>query len=116
MPGAQKMIDVDESGLRELAQRLALDHHQIAPHDAFDPNALPADLAIAGRVFGERKQRRVAIGRHDLGRRVHAKLQADCDRAVLTRSQAEWKRPSSLRSRVVNVFEALSAAAATGLI
>ena len=78
MAGAQEMIDVGERRLRQRPDRLALDHEHVAAEDFFHADAVvhavsarDGELAVGRRVLAERKQRRVAIGRDDLGGGVH---------------------------------------------
>jgi hypothetical protein len=68
------MIDVNEGGLTERAQRLALDDQHIPAHHFLDLDAADIELAIGRLVRSERKQRCVLVRRGDLGRRVHGKL------------------------------------------
>ena len=56
MRRAQKMIDVGEGGLRQRAQRLALDHQHVAAHDFFDAHALVGELAVGRLVGAEREE------------------------------------------------------------
>ena len=65
------MVDVDEGRLGERAQRLARDHQHLAAHRVLDPHALGGELAVGRGVLAERKQRRVLVGRDDLGGGVH---------------------------------------------
>ena len=61
--GAQQMIDVDESGLGQRAQRLRRDHQHVLAHDLLDLDAAGLDLAIRRGVLAQRKQGRVVVGR-----------------------------------------------------
>ena len=71
MPGPQQMINVAEGGFGERAQRLAFDHHELSAAHALEPHALARELAIGRLVLAEREQRRMLIGRGDLGGGVH---------------------------------------------
>src|SRR5262249_50562409 len=56
---------------RQRAERLALDHDHVAAHDLFDAHAVGGQLAVWRVVLAEREQRRVLVGRGDLGGGVH---------------------------------------------
>ena len=60
MSGPQEVVDVEKGLLGKKPQRLPLDDHDLAPAEAFDPDALVREFLI-GRVVGaERKE--FAIG------------------------------------------------------
>jgi hypothetical protein len=63
MRGAQKMIDVGESGFRQCPHRLARHHQNLLTQHALDAHAVGGDFAIRRRVFAEREQWRVLIRR-----------------------------------------------------
>ena len=68
MTRAQKMIDVDERGLRERAQRLRRNHEHVLAENLLDLHGLCArDLAIRRLVLAQREQGRVVVGRRGDG-------------------------------------------------
>ncbi len=67
MRGPQQMIDVDEGGLGERAQRLARHDQHVVAHDFFDAHAVGGELAVGRVVRAEREQRACAC-RGDGGR------------------------------------------------
>ena len=77
MSGPQQVVDVDEGLLGKKPDRLALDDHDLAPAEAFDPDALVRELPIgrrrrrrAGRVRDRRKPERRTSRAPGNGRRL----------------------------------------------
>src|SRR5215218_501793 len=67
------MVDIRERRLGEHAQRLVLDDDELVLAGAFDPHALAAELAVGRGVGAEWEQRRVLVGRGDLGMDTHGR-------------------------------------------
>ena len=70
----QQVVDIGEGGLAERAQYLTLDHEHVLAHDLFDFDTAHIEFPVGCLVRPERKQRRVFVGRDDVGGGVHGKL------------------------------------------
>src|SRR5262249_58539831 len=69
----QQMIDIREGGLAERAQCLALDYQHVLAHDFLDSDAANVEFPVWCPVRTEWEQRRMFVGRNDIGGGVHGK-------------------------------------------
>src|SRR5262249_60054931 len=70
----QQMIDIREGGLAERAQCLALDYQHVPAHDFLDSDAANVEFPVWCPVRTEWEQRRMFVGRNDIGGGVHGKI------------------------------------------
>src|SRR5262249_61615730 len=63
----QQMIDIREGGLAERAQCLALDYQHVLAHDFLDSGAANVEFPVWCPVRTEWEQRRMFVGRNDIG-------------------------------------------------
>src|SRR6185295_6735316 len=70
----QQMIDIGEGRLTVRTQFLVFYHQHVLAHNLLDPDAADIELPVRCLVRAEREQRRVFVGRDDIGGCVHGKL------------------------------------------